>query len=640
MNNTLHKLFAAYRSELVSASAVETCYPIVEHAISVNDVSEFSDVEAKRILDDQFGEIFPLAVVRQVLDVGVRRKALKRRAKQYAFVQSNKEDDKNKIEEFENRLDQIAELYVQFCRKNNFPCEDRDFARETLINSLNVIDAEILAHTHPADALTEGRIEFSLYKFINHCATHCPDDFSFLYKVCLTNLKVESLLYAPESTHDLKNLTIYLDTPVVYALLGLSDDASIDIYKKMLEGLRELGCQIRILDRNWSEIESSLRSTIEWAYGPKYHLASASPSARVMRKKWKGKAECEGALLQSQRRLESMGVIVRPTEYLRSEDRYQIDEAALGAKISSLYHIVGKKHCVQLEKMIEVDVVALSMIYRLRHGNLSYKIEYSNHLMVTSNATLAKASRQFDRQLRRANRQGPAIPACVHADLIATLLWVSQPSYMEDYQRNRMLALCYEGEMPSQKVLSDFAKHLEMDAKNGSVDRDTYQFLRRSSIVEDALMRVTNGREDYIDDEIVSRVMDCIKNTEREKFDAERARIDMQIRQVKAEASAIQRRNEGLCEKNKSLESRFVNESEKIVQKTETLASWFVACGFAAMFIIATLVLGVVFRRWIVTIGVGIMLFLFELYRMGSADSIIGRIRYRVLVSLINWIRR
>lgn len=631
MIDNTSKLYAAFCSGLVEVDAMASSYPIVANALQLAGLREFTEIEARRVLEKEFGELFPIGVVRQILDVGKRRNELQKRGERYVFSGDRRGDSTEQADLFEKKLKSLVCNYAEYCKRNKYPCGDAQEVRNRLIDSLDSIDADVLAHSHAADAMSEGKIDYSLYKFIEHCSQHDVETFKFICEVCKRNLVIESLLYAPQSVPNLKTLSVYLDTPIVYALLGLSDDVSNELYPRMVEELKKLGCRVQILDRNNQEIDQALLTTVDWAFGSKFTILEASQSARVMRKKWKSDVECKTAILEARKEMSKKGFVVCPTEYKRNEDRYQIDEKALTKRISAMY---GERQDVDssLARKIAVDTVAIGMVYRMRHGNIAYKMEFANHLLLTTNTTLANAAKQFERQMRRENRQAMSVPACVHVDLVATLLWVRDQNNLQRYHRERLLALCGQCVNPSRGVMVKFSEQLEKARTDGKISDETYVLLRCGAVVEGALMRTTQGKSENVNDKTVERVLMQISAQERQKFESQRARFAEQLVDAKKTTEKLKSENESLLASNEDLGREMSAHRENLMRIANSVSLWAARSVALLLAVLVGMVTYLVFSSGVAAIVFGVLALLFELSRIGSHWSLIG--------GLYRWLRK
>lgn len=627
------KLYAAFCAGLVDVDATKTGYPIIENALLAAGLRTFSDVEAKRVLDREFGEVFPIGVIRQILTDGLKKMRLKKKGDNYRFVVDGHEADQKTVALFQARMDELIGAYVGYCKENDYPCESSAEARQKLIGALNCIDVDILIGSNAADAMAEGKIEFSLYKFIEHCSCHHSDLFKFICDVCQRNLIVESLLYAPTGTSNLRNLTIYLDTPIVYALLGLSDDASCDLYARMVTDLQSIGCRVMVMDRNQQEIDQALNATIDWAFSVNYSVLSASRSARIIRKKWHSALECRGAVMEAEKKLRNNGIVVRPTEYCRSEDRYQIDETALSECISKLYGST----CADDEttsRRVAVDAVAIGMIYRMRHGNVAFQLEYANHLLLTSNVALAKAAKRFERSMHKGRMP---VPACVHADLVAMLLWMRSDKDMDRYRKERMLALCSRGTELSPEIRSRFATVLEKRRAQAKISDEIYLLLRCGAVAEGAIMRVTQGNPSNVTDEALDRILKQLQEPNSRRTAEERAQYEEQLAEAKKSLGQLKMKNAALVQSRDKLETDAERNRERCHEKALLISLW-CARGFAVMGAVAVGVIIAICINVIMAAVACVVLLALEFWRIRSKWSLIALFRRKLTHKLENWL--
>ena len=622
--NTSQKLFAAYCAGYAEVDSTKACYPLVENALRDAGLETFTEEQARGALERSFGNNFPADVLRQILTWGLKKLRLKLKNGVYSFT-APVESDGTARSGFDEKFKKLVAEYKRYCAENGYPDEPEDKTSEKIIASLEAIDASVLSRTKPAEAVVEGRIDYSWYKFIEHCSETGSWTFEFIMTLCLSNLRVESLLYAPQGALQLKGLTVYLDTPVVYALYGLSDETSNKQFERIVDELLRCGCRVQILDRNQTEFEESLQQTIEWTYGSRYAAVSASPSARAMKLRWSTKLECKVGCQERERELFNKGIVVRSTEYSRSEDRFQIDESSLQKKIETFYR-PSKSDSWSWERLVQTDVTALSMIYRMRRGNTAYRLEHSQHVMITQNPALAKAAKLFDREVRRKEYRKGAMPACVHSDLVATLLWIANPKAFGQYRRDRLLALCCEGKLPSVEMSKRFMAILEQARAENRITPESYILLKCGTVVENILMQMTNGDESNITVETLTKILESIGDETKRKFEKERKVLSDQIAQQENEIQDLRKSAE---ERDK--EQNVADERERMrAARAESFAGWIVAVGMILATTAAGCVVGALLQKLSLCIMVSASVMVIELCRLGSSWSLIGLLRRAV----------
>lgn len=617
------KLYAAYCSGLIDDNPRKACYPLVENALIDKGLDGFTDEDACRIVETEFGAPIDVGVVRQILQEGLVKGSLTIRNHKYHFktIKNNRDE----LSQFDSKIDSLIESYKEFCSNNKFDCKHEDI-RTRFIDALDSIDAEVISGNF-SDMLSHGDgVDYSLYKFIEECSLYDADTFDFITRLCFSNLRIESIAYTPGGSNNLSNLVVYLDTPIVYALVGLSDDASNKLYPRMVGALRNLGCKVRILDRHWDEFYSGIHMTRLWAYGPNYKAYAANVCAQVMRKTWPSATQCEAELRLRLEQLTRSGIAVANVEYDRSEDRYQIDELALEKRIRNHYLALHKEEDLRT-KQIEIDAVAISLVYRLRHGGVAYQVENARHLLMTPNSTLAKACKLFDREMRKISRQKFAIPACIHADLVASLLWVSNPAKFGQYKKERLLALCYQNSNPSNAVVLKFSKQLEAAIETKSITDDVYVFMKCAAVVRDSLLRVTNGDAAAVNDQIVKTVYDAIAGDAKGRFDEERASFTEQLNRKNEIIKDLESENRDKDKEKADLQAQIAGFQAKELKRQERNARMITIF----LLVLASLIIGKILTKLglhaCFAYCVSITIFLFQIWRMGSKLSLIGRVR-------------
>ena len=150
-------------------------------------------------------------------------------------------------------------------------------------NILTFIDEQddhVIISTLPSEDYTTNRFEFFWYKFVQMLASKHDDEFEFITRLCVGNLIKNTIFYAEGSNDSFRGLNIYLDTPILFALLGMDTPERRDSYLLLVQQVLAAGCNVHVFDHNFRELQSIISSAAAWANSGDYDPRKANNAAR------------------------------------------------------------------------------------------------------------------------------------------------------------------------------------------------------------------------------------------------------------------------------------------------------------------------------------------------------------------------
>jgi hypothetical protein len=177
-------------------------------------------------------------------------------------------------------------------------------------------------------------------------------------------------------------------------------------------------------------------------------------------------------------KLQSLGITV--DDKPPYEKKYQIDENGFEKAIDADIHYSSPKARIH-------DVDSISAIARLRRGRETFFPESSWALFVTTNAALAKVTRQF---FQRDASPG-AVALCMTDYALGNLLWLKNPIKAPNLPRKQLLAHAFAAMQPPDHIWRKYLAEAARLQDEGKISADDYYVLRHSLAAKSALMDLT-----------------------------------------------------------------------------------------------------------------------------------------------------
>ncbi len=490
MEEKYFDVYALFKMQCANGNVLEAYYPFMANIILENNMEEINEDLIKKVFEERYKINISVLFIRQVLGVGIENKSI---VKKYGkYIADNAELKKYKIGKSDfnkswNTLKSLFQKYYYSITQESISDEIFDRLVFSLIDTHSIkfiIDSEWTGDDKVDD------YEYYWYSFIKELSQSNQKVFDFLAYLSASSTYREALFVSQPQEVKYENLNIYLDSPMIFALLGMDSVERCEAYQELLNEIKKKGCNIQILDNNFEEVQGIIERASNWASSSAYDISKANKVAKYFHDSGKSRADMIEYSEGLEDRLNELGIIVKETSYDTLSNSFQEDEEKLFEMVSKKYSEHNMSFSQEKEETIRCDVKSIIMIYRERKGKTFTRINTCTDLMLTINAALANVCKNYEQT--RCSTTGH-IPACVSADLFGSILWLNSPLESVEYQKKKILADCYSALRPNKALLRKYVESVETAWKTGEIDEKKYLFMRSHAVVSDALMNVTKG---------------------------------------------------------------------------------------------------------------------------------------------------
>lgn len=578
----IEKYYAAYRAGYLGENVLDTYFSFMANIINEENMSIVEDVKIREAMKKRYDIELPLSFIRQVLAIGVKNKCFVQNRGKYSVSVTEIEKYKFVQTEFETLWGNLIVEFDSYCRETNMECSSIKL-EEFILNMLDETDEIIISTDVTDSSCATTSLEYSWYDFVKKQSEKKSDLFSYIAAISASNITTQALFYNGETKPNYSNLHVYLDSPIIFSLLGMDEEVKVNSYRTLVNDMVKAKCQVHVFDHSFQEVDGIIARAATWANSTDYDLRKANNAARFFHDSRMNTEKisefCEG--LENQ--LNELGVTIEETAYDCIQHKYQEDEEEIFNMIEKNYENQGVS--LQEEKInsIQKDVRSIIFVYRRRKGQTATKLENSKHIMLTSNNAIANVSKKYEsnRSINAGN-----IPACISADLFGAILWLNTPLKMQEYNKQRLLGDCYAFLKPSKKMLDKYMASLDEARRMDKIDEKKFLFLRAHSVVLDSLMDITKGDYARFDNNTYLEVYDHIQAKANKQYNDEanahkRTRLELEKEKKRSnmEKETQDRKIESL-----ELEIRLRDEKEK-----KRLEKHTVVLGYLLTLFIATI---------------------------------------------------
>ena len=507
---------------------------------------DFVDIDNPAICEDfrtEFGFSIPYHPMITVLKRAKKRGYFTRRHRRFYPVWDKiRRDDISEIaEEQEAKHRHIIAEFLQYCADEFGETLSDEDADKVFISFLRDHDLDILfAAEYGSTVLpsvdTSAAHRFLMFNFITHVIERKPLVFSFVVAISIGHLIANTMLIRDYSQLQgkLRNANVYLDTGFLFRVTGANGIPMREAYSDWVKMAISQGVSLFVFRHTYHEFLNILEGCLRFVESSYFDPRKASRALLYFRDQGWSASDVEEFILHIDENLTSLGITVIDSPKPMVDTQHQIDKEALQNLIVDIYK-ARNPDFIEEEKEYTIyqDVKSISYVYKLRKGRLPRSLAQVQHVFVTTNASLALASREFEHQ--ESGVEFHYIPSALTDVFLGTLLWIRSPSRAQVNEK-RLMALAYAASLPSgtfRKSLLTTARRLQ---ERGSISGDDVVLLTESRVARDLLQRETLNdptrlSEDTLLD-VLGRVRSEIRREETEAFRLDREALEARVRET------------------------------------------------------------------------------------------------------------
>lgn len=513
------KLYAAYKSGFLGNNILDTYFSFMANMISEERLSVVEDTVIAAKFEERYTMELPLPFIRKVLGVGVQNGSFIEDHGKYSVVVNEIAKYCFSKTDFDALWDRLIKDFSEYCRAKDIDISSLDI-NAFVLDILDDADEKILSGEKVDEQAGMLPSEYGWHSFIKEQGQLQTEMYSFVAALSASNITKQALFHAGETATDYSDLHVYLDSPIIFALLGMNDTSRTESYKQLVADMLKARCSVHVLDHNFQEVDSIIARAAGWATNTLYDLRKANNAARFFHDSQMDETEISEFCDNIETKLNELGITVKETAYDVFQDKFQEDEICLFDMVKARYLDHGYELSQEKQDSIRIDVQSIIMIYRERQGQTATRLQNAKHIMLTSNNAIANVSKKYE---SNKSLQSGHIPACISADLFGAILWLDSPMQLLEYQKKKLLADCYAFLKPDKVMLDKYIQSLDEARNADAIDEKKFLFLRTHKVVLDSLMDITKGDYARFNSNTYLEVYDDIQEKSLKKYKDEAA---------------------------------------------------------------------------------------------------------------------
>jgi len=427
-------------------------------------------------------------------------------------IRDNDAINENDVNQMADRYEEIVNECRSFClsQKPSIPSTNNQIRNELAgFLSQQATNLAISTNNRGPAANEAGQSFYRVGLYINHLSASDPGKLRFLNDIAVGHVLCKCLALDGERIQSLSDLTIFLDADIVFILLGIDFLERTDDYKRLVNELRDLGATLKVFQHNIDEINIALDNAIEWVNSPNYDPILASKATRFFVEKNMSVSEIE--LIQSTftRTLElDYGITIEPANYDANYNNFNHNEGEIQKVIRNKYDEILSDHVSDADsRSIQRDAISVNQIYRRRCGINNPNLAECKYVLITTNVSFAKAIKDYEKTIGLSEN---CIAACITDALVGTLVWLSQPTRIEEESYARLNALARASFIPSEAEIAEFSKQIGEAYKRGEISESECYFLRTAQVSREMLKKVSIGTPTKINETTPEEILKLV----------------------------------------------------------------------------------------------------------------------------------
>ena len=396
------------------------------------------------------------------------------------------------------------------------------YAGELVLEQKTISDAVEMRYKRTTNV---QRMNYLLADFIKDKYDKNSDDVDTILSFAIGRIVANAI-----SLHDfgkfdgkLTGLTIYIDSPVIFNVMGLSGDIPRQIAAELLNSLKRLNATLVIGAEHESEVRSSLDFAINLLKTDYPALERGNRIYFYARENGLDASDLE-LKLQSLDTIKKLYGISSRSLPAKEAGCSEIKPDVISAEIERMFTADGLKPLPDYRRRsIEKDAKILYQVLMLRDSHESTKFKEARAILMTNNKALCEVMTS-----EKIGFKSSRFPAALLTETVSTLLWLNNPDTNKELWRKAFLNQCLESLRIRADILRRFYKDIKIKHQSHALSDEDYLAATTSVEVIEILKSETFNDEALYTDETQREVLRRLKEKERLEKDDEKKRNDLQ----------------------------------------------------------------------------------------------------------------
>lgn len=187
----------------------------------------------------------------------------------------------NAIEKEQIQLDRLIERYVIFSKSSAGIDITKTDAERIIDDFISANGTDLLRGVQEYSVIADSASLRSFYAFYSSLEKTDPS-LEYINSLIVGRILTELFISGQDQSAGVtrSNATVYLDTSVVFALLGVDEIDHSNVYKDLVAATQKMGMKVKVFWHTFLEIITLVQGSEEWIGNPNYDPFCATASTR------------------------------------------------------------------------------------------------------------------------------------------------------------------------------------------------------------------------------------------------------------------------------------------------------------------------------------------------------------------------
>ncbi len=320
------KSYAVIQAGLIGENMLESYFQYFANIIYENQYEYIDEEKLKNDFEEKYFIVLPLTFIRQVLSTGIKNNLIVYHKGRYEAnllkIGNLRFDEEN----FKKPWSLLISSFTEDLNKQNVRFEV-DFIENSIIDFINEQDHHVILNNFGNEELSDNKFSYYWYKFLldEQKKPEGSEIYNFVSGLCAGNLVKNALFFTGGKGNRYDGLNVYLDSPMIFALIGIDTNAREGSYKLLVEEMINAGCKVMIFDHNLEEVLGILNGAAGWALGDNYDMSKANNAAKYFHDSGMKRYEIFDFIDNVETKLNMLGITILNGVYNKNENKFQED---------------------------------------------------------------------------------------------------------------------------------------------------------------------------------------------------------------------------------------------------------------------------------------------------------------------------
>ncbi len=472
-------------------------------------------------------------------------------------------------------LSRLLTRFIQFAKGQreelNLTIEDA----EKIINDFIELNGiNLLRGSLDYSAITDNEYIRLFYLFYNSLLSSDLDAVEYIGSLIVGRILTDLFISGQNkgAGNSKSNAVVYLDTSVVFSLLGIDAINRVDVYKELLSATKNMGMRIKVFYHTYIEMMTLIEGSRRWIGNPEYNPIEATAATRFFVKNNYSRDQISDYASNLEHTLNGYGIEIDHMSYpdvcprgVQSEQYYYDLIVAKYRETSADFDEKEK------QGTLDKDARSLFFIDYLNAGIRARQIQNISNIFVTGNNSLASVSKS------RTITDSSEIPDCVNDIYWGTLIWLNNPQQLLSAAKVRVAANAYAAFLPSTILIRKLVDSANLLEKSEAITPEEAYFLKTSSLAQKMLMELTKGDDKCFSEKTSLDILRMIKDDAKlqgrsEERDIAQGEISILNKQIEMMKRSFEEQNAKRDKEFEEILRRLEkSERENIIKEIENL---------------------------------------------------------------------